>query len=189
MSIIAETMFSSRGRAFVEPPTISFFWSLVIWRLGMVSIYPVEQEESPTVWVFANSPRPQRPQAVRPLGSSKPLPQVVRPTKPVMFPLKTGQIPDIFPHRKLGPSPRLSFYLALQTMWKHAKMQNYCSVLTLEAMCLHAPTLYLGNQLARISARTHSLRQTQRFKANQNTVPQSQPKEFWPRRATRSVHN
>ena len=39
----------------------------------------------------------------------------------------------------------------------------------------HAPTIYLGN-----------VKQTQHFKANQNTVPQSQPKACWAKRATRS---
>ena len=39
----------------------------------------------------------------------------------------------------------------------------------------HAPTHYLETS-SRISVSTHSLKQTQQFKANQNTVPQSQPK-------------
>ena len=50
-----------------------------------------------------------------------------------------------------------------------------------------AGNLYLGNQLAQFGA--DPPRKTKRFTANQITVPQSQPKAFWPRRATRSVFN
>ena len=61
--------------------------------------------------------------------------------------------------------------VTLRAMWKRANM--------------HPPSLLKTS--SRTLVPTHPLKQTQHFKANQNTVPQSRPKAFWPRRATRSV--
>ena len=46
-------------------------------------------------------------------------------------------------------------------------------------VCMWVPPSILETS-SRVSAPTHSLKQTQHFRANQDTVPQSQPKAFWP---------
>ena len=103
-------------------------------------------------------------------------------------PLKTAHVPQCFhsypPFKFANRSPEsgqvpaenssnslVSFYRALRAMWKRANM--------------HPPTI-LKTSSRRKLTQSHKHNTS---KANQNTVPQSQPKRFWWRRATRSVYS